>query len=169
MAVHRPVADRFAGRSAIVTGGVNGIGRATLDELLKEGANVAFSDLSPKGEALAAELQSAGHDVMFMQGDMEDEAFCADLAAAAVGRFGRIDCLVNNAFAFTAKALDAEAADWQRSYTVGPVGFARMIQNVHPQMARAAAARSSTSAVSPDISRRKAAGHTTWPRARSIS
>ena len=49
MTVHKPVPGRFAGRTAIVTGAVNGIGRATLDELLKEGARVAFSDLSPDG------------------------------------------------------------------------------------------------------------------------
>ncbi|WP_421853625.1 SDR family oxidoreductase [Oricola sp.] len=136
MSVHKPVADRFKGRTAVVSGGVNGIGRATLDELLKEGANVAFSDLSPDGEALAADMKASGHEVLFLEGDMEDEGFCAEFVDAAAGRFGRIDYLVNNAFAFTAKALDAEAADWRRSYTVGPVGFARMIQNVRPHMVR---------------------------------
>ncbi len=119
---------------AIVTGGANGIGRATLEELCKEGAKVAFSDLEPVGHELARKFAAEGHDALFVQGDMEDENICAELVAATLARFGRVDMLVNNAFAFTAKALDATAPDWKRSYYVGPVGFARMIQNVAKPM-----------------------------------
>ncbi len=134
MVEHKAIADRFAGKVAIVTGGANGIGRAVVEELCKEGAKVAFSDLEPEGGELAGEFAARGHDVLFVQGDMEKETVCAELVAATLARFGRVDMLVNNAFAFTAKALDASAADWSRSYYVGPVGFARMIQNVAKPM-----------------------------------
>ena len=130
MVEHKAVSDRFAGKVAIVTGGSNGIGRAVVEELCKEGAKVAFSGISSAGDATAKELKASGHDVLFFQGDMEQEAVCQKLVDATMAEFGRVDMLVNNAFAFTAKALDATAADWTRSYFVGPVGYARMIQNV---------------------------------------
>mgnify|MGYP000618768881 CR=1 FL=1 len=56
--------------------------------------------------------------------------------AVAAMHSGAIDYLVNNAFSFTAKALDATARDWERSFFVGPVGYARMIQNVVEPMRR---------------------------------
>ena len=130
MVEHKAVSDRFAGKVAIVTGGSNGIGRAVVEELCKEGAKVAFSGISSAGDATAKEFKASGHDVLFFQGDMEQEAVCQKLVDATMAEFGRVDMLVNNAFAFTAKALDATAADWTRSYFVGPVGYARMIQNV---------------------------------------
>ena len=52
------------------------------------------------------------------------------LSGAAWG----IDCLVNKAFAFTAKGLEATTSDWLRSFTAGPMAFARMVQNVFPAM-----------------------------------
>ena len=134
---HTPVPDRFKGKVAIVTGGANGIGLAIVEQLCLEGAQVVFSDLSQDdGAARADALSQAGHDVRFVQGDMGDEAFCAALVDAAVQAFGRVDLLVNNAFAFIAASLEAKASDWQTSYFVGPVGFARMIQNVTPHMRR---------------------------------
>jgi NAD(P)-dependent dehydrogenase (short-subunit alcohol dehydrogenase family) len=51
---------------------------------------------------------------------MADETFCREAAERTAAAFGRIDHLVNNAFAFTAKALDATTADWMRSFSAGP-------------------------------------------------
>lgn len=125
---------RFEGKVAIVTGGAGGIGRAIVSQFLQEGGSIAFSDLSEAGHELALQLDPSGTRVLFLHGDMGDEAFCSRLARETLNRFGRIDFLVNNAFAFVARALDASTEDWSRSYFVGPVGFARMIQAATPGM-----------------------------------
>ena len=71
---------------------------------------------------------------MFIRGDMGIEDFCKKIVEETHKKWGKINYLVNNAFSFIAKALDATTEDWKRSYFVGPVGYARMIQNVTPYM-----------------------------------
>ena len=131
---HHPIKDRFAGKVAIVTGGGAGIGRAIVEELAKEGARVVFSDLNPDTAAAVEADRNAGFDTTLVTGDMAEESVCREIVERAVAVYGRVDYLVNNAFAFTAKALDATTADWMRSFTAGPLAFARMAQNVFPQM-----------------------------------
>ena len=131
---HTPLVNRFQDKVALVTGGAAGIGRAVAEEVLKEGAKVAFTDLSRNGETAAAELRGIGPKVLFLSGDMADEEFCRNAVARTVEAFGRLDYLVNNAFAFTAKALDATTADWMRSFTTGPLAYARMVQHSAPAM-----------------------------------
>jgi NAD(P)-dependent dehydrogenase (short-subunit alcohol dehydrogenase family) len=130
------IVDRFAGKVAIVTGGTNGIGFAVALELLREGASVVAaglpSDLEAGREAFAAE----GFAPDLVGGDMAEEAFCRELVAVASDRYGRIDFLVNNAFSFIARGVDATREDWEYSFAVGPVGFATMIQLVAEPMRR---------------------------------
>jgi NAD(P)-dependent dehydrogenase (short-subunit alcohol dehydrogenase family) len=134
MIARKAIRDRFAGKVAIVTGGASGIGRAIVEELGKEGAAVAFSGISEIGLATAAELKAQGYDVLFCQGDMADEAFCKRLVAATLEKWNKINYLVNNAFSFTAKGLDATREDWERTFMVGPVGYALMTQLVAEPM-----------------------------------
>jgi len=126
----KPWRERFKGKVAIVTGGSSGIGQAIAEELCKEGASVAFTGISDGGLKVEEGLKTQGFDVLFLKGDMIDEAFCRRVVDEALGRWGRVDYLVNNAFSFIAKGIEATTEDWHRSYFAGPVGYARMVQNV---------------------------------------
>jgi NAD(P)-dependent dehydrogenase (short-subunit alcohol dehydrogenase family) len=129
-----PCKDRFKDKVAIVTGGSSGIGRSIMEELCKEGCSVAFTGISEIGFTTEKELTEAGFDVLFCQGDMSDEAFCKTIVDKTMEKWGKVNYLVNNAFSFTAKGMDATRADWERVFMVGPVGYATMVQLVAPIM-----------------------------------
>ncbi|HBP38148.1 MAG TPA: short-chain dehydrogenase [Clostridiales bacterium] len=131
------IPDRFRDKVAIVTGGSNGIGLAIVRELCREGARVSFTGRSDAGYEVEKQLTADGYQVQFLQGDMIDEAFCRKIAAETLRRWHQVNYLVNNAFSFTAKGLDATADDWQRSFFTGPVAYARMVQSVVEPMKQA--------------------------------
>ena len=137
METHHPIADRFQGKVAIVTGGTAGIGLATATELVKEGASVTITGLLQDGNAALDALEQLGGDVHCLLGDMADDAFCQQVVNDTVARWGKVDLLVNNAFSFLAKALDASREDFAYSMNAGPVAFARMIQLVSEPMQQA--------------------------------
>jgi NAD(P)-dependent dehydrogenase (short-subunit alcohol dehydrogenase family) len=122
------------GKAAIVTGGATGIGRAIMEALCAQGVGVTFGDLSESGAQTEAECHKKGFQVQFVRGDMAEEAFCARLAQAASERWGKVNILVNNAFSFLTKGVDAVRADWLRMMHVGPIGYAKMGQAVAQSM-----------------------------------
>jgi NAD(P)-dependent dehydrogenase (short-subunit alcohol dehydrogenase family) len=86
---------RFDGKTAIVTGGAQGMGRATALAFLREGASVVVGDVDDAaGAALAAE---AGAKLVFQHCDVAREADVAALVATAEARFGKLDAIFNNA------------------------------------------------------------------------
>jgi NAD(P)-dependent dehydrogenase (short-subunit alcohol dehydrogenase family) len=86
---------RLAGKVAVVTGGASGIGAGTVRAFHAEGADVVVGDLQVSaGEALVAEL---GDRVVFCRTDVSDEDSVRALVDTAVGRFGRLDIMFNNA------------------------------------------------------------------------
>lgn len=89
------MAGRLAGRTAIVTGGTDGIGLEVCRAFVREGANVvAVARREEPGAVLVAELGAAG---AFVSGDVADPAVARRAVAEATDRFGGLDVLVNNA------------------------------------------------------------------------
>jgi len=149
MTERTPVRDRFKGKVAIVTGGASGIGRAIVEELCREGAQVCFTGISEIGAQTERELASRGFQTLFLRGDMESPAFSATVTPACVKRFGKVNYLVNNAFSFIAKGVDATPADWDRMMRVGPIAYSLMATSVvEPMRAQGGGAIVNMSSVS---------------------
>jgi NAD(P)-dependent dehydrogenase (short-subunit alcohol dehydrogenase family) len=99
------MAGRLNGKVAVITGATSGIGEATARLFSAEGAALVISGRAvDKGEALAREL---GTNVAFQRGDVLREADIAALVDGAVARFGRLDCLFNNAGALDRSTLES--------------------------------------------------------------
>jgi 3-oxoacyl-[acyl-carrier protein] reductase len=89
---------RLQNKVAIITGGANGIGKATAERFAQEGARVAIWDLAQEaGRELAAQLSSAGQEVRFTLVDVRDSAAVEVAVRQVVADWGRVDILVNNA------------------------------------------------------------------------
>jgi NAD(P)-dependent dehydrogenase (short-subunit alcohol dehydrogenase family) len=132
------------GRTAIVTGGSQGIGRAVARELALEGACVVIAARSGERlERAAAELRSeTGGEVLAIAADHTDATSVRALAAEAYAVHERIDVLVNNAAkpggttgGTTAIDVDPEAV--ARDYDAKTLGYLRCAQAVAPHMIEA--------------------------------
>jgi len=100
---------RLAGKVAIVTGATSGIGEAAARRFVAEGARVMLAGRNvERGEALAREL---GERAAFQRADIMREADIAALVDAAAARFGRLDCLFNNAGAPDRGTLESVTED----------------------------------------------------------
>jgi NAD(P)-dependent dehydrogenase (short-subunit alcohol dehydrogenase family) len=87
--------SRLAGKVALVTGGASGIGEATVRLFVAEGATVGIADVQDeRGERLAGEL---GERAAYVHTDVTSEADVQSAVATLEQRFGRLDCIFNNA------------------------------------------------------------------------
>jgi citronellol/citronellal dehydrogenase len=99
-------------RAAIVTGGGTGIGRATAIALHRDGFRVVIAGRRP--EPLEQTRDLIGDDCVVYPGDIREPEVSAGLVDECMTRFGRIDCLVNNAGGqFTAAAEDISPGGWR--------------------------------------------------------
>jgi 3-oxoacyl-[acyl-carrier protein] reductase len=128
------------GRTAIVTGGSRGIGRAIVLDLLGHGARVVFTYRSRKDdadrtveEALAARLPK----VHALQSDLQEPTAAADAVKFAADCFGSVDILVNNAGIARDRAFALmDAADWDDVISTNLTGCFHLIKAVVPKMMR---------------------------------
>lgn len=112
-------AGRFAGRTALVTGGARGQGLAHGRRLADEGAVVFLADvLDDDGEEAAAALRRDGHDVTYLHLDVADVADWRSAASTVAEAHPSLDVLVNNAGIIRVVPIEQE----------DPVAWARVVQ-----------------------------------------
>lgn len=89
---------RLKGKVSIITGAASGIGRATAEKFVSEGAIVAVCDLDMAAvDATVKQLQEMGGEAVGYRVDVTNKGQIADMVADLKSRYGRIDVLVNNA------------------------------------------------------------------------
>lgn len=92
-------ANRLNGKTALITGGDSGIGRATAYAFAQEGADVSVVYLNEHDDAeeTKRQIEKFGRSCLLISGDIGDEAFCQSAVTKTIKEFKGLDILVNNA------------------------------------------------------------------------
>jgi 3-oxoacyl-[acyl-carrier protein] reductase len=123
------------GKSAIVTGGSQGIGAATSIELAREGANVCLTYRKHKEEAqdYVRQIREMGRGAIAIECDISVFAQAEQVVKQAVEAFGRIDILVNNAgMNWDAVSWKMTEEQWDRVIEVNLKGYFNFTRNTVP-------------------------------------
>lgn len=132
----------FAGRAVVVTGGANGIGKATAAAILRVGGRVVLADVdSESGSKTVREIGTPGDNVIFHATDVSNLSSTLAMAEAAEAAFGRIDGLVNNAALMATLPRrpwhEIPVDEWDRVMSVNLRGPFLCSRAVWPAMKRA--------------------------------
>jgi 3-oxoacyl-[acyl-carrier protein] reductase len=121
---------------AIVTGGSQGIGRATALRLAAEGASVVIAARGREPlDQVAGEIRAAGGRAAVVQADVSRAEDCARLVAEAVKAFGRLDILVNNAGTSATGEFESVTDDlWQADFELKLFAAIRLARLAIPHM-----------------------------------
>jgi NAD(P)-dependent dehydrogenase (short-subunit alcohol dehydrogenase family) len=130
------------GKSALVTGGASGIGRATALAFAREGARVAVADiLEEAAQRTVTEIEAMGGQAMAIACDVTDDDTVKAMIAAAVDAFGGLDCAFNNAGiapyqvnAGGQKIADVAPEAWRRLIEVNLTGVWLCLRHEVAQM-----------------------------------
>ena len=127
---------RLEGKTAIVTGGASGIGRAICELFAEEGARLTIADIDVEGgEQTLASVRAAGGVAQFVATDVSKEVDVQAMVQAAVDAYGAVNILVNDAAAFVfGEVQDVSDADWARVFGVNVIGQAYCVKHALPHM-----------------------------------
>jgi len=131
---------RLAGKVAMITGGAAGIGRACVELFVREGARVLLADQdATAGETVACDARTQGGEVLFVETDVSKPEQMERAVTRAVGEFGGLDILYNNAGGSTVNdgpILTAPIEEFRRKIEVDLFGVWLGCRLAIPEMIR---------------------------------
>jgi NAD(P)-dependent dehydrogenase (short-subunit alcohol dehydrogenase family) len=127
---------RLQGKTAVVTGGGQGIGFATALTLAKEGCDVAVYDINLSlANGTAKEIKSSGREALAVRCDVSNSGEVHDATRNVIEHFGKIDILVNNAgIVIPAAAAEITEEAWDRTININLKGQFLCCQSIGRQM-----------------------------------
>ncbi|MDA0837867.1 MAG: glucose 1-dehydrogenase [Planctomycetota bacterium] len=128
---------RFKDQTILITGSASGIGKGIATEFAASGGNVVIADLNEAGAQTTADELAREHGVqtMAVRVDVTSKAECQAMAGKVMGRFGRIDCLVNNAGVTLSYPIEDFPEDkWDLTMAINLKGYFLITQAVVPRM-----------------------------------
>lgn len=126
---------RLEGKTALITGGSEGIGKATALMFVKEGAQVAIT--GRRKEKLEEAVKESGGKITALHGDVSDEKHVKTAVDEFMKKFGRIDVLFNNAGVLeTGTAVTTSTESWDKIININVRGMFLMCKHVIPHMAK---------------------------------
>jgi len=144
-----PGSNRLQGKTALITGGDSGIGRAVAVLFAREGADIAILYLNESEDAQATKqlVEREGRKCVTIAGDVGDPAFCRSAVDRVIREFGKLDVLVNNAAEQHPKGDIGEITPEQidRTFRTNIFGYFYMTQSAMPHLKKGAAIINTTS------------------------
>lgn len=126
---------RLKNKTALITGGANGIGLATAERFAQEGAKIILWDVADKGIEVTEKLKEEGYEISFRKVSVTDEDEVQRAVKEAVELLGRIDILINNAGITRDRTLlKMTKQDWDDVISVNLTGVFHCTQAVAPIM-----------------------------------
>ncbi|WP_230534464.1 SDR family oxidoreductase [Microvirga roseola] len=144
-----PGSGRLQGKTALVTGGDSGIGRAVAVLFAREGADVAIVYLNEGEDAQETKrlVEREGRTCLTIGGDVGEPGFCRSAVDRAIQQFGKLDILVNNAAEQHPKKEIDEISPEQleRTFRTNIFGYFHMVQAAMPHLKEGASIINTTS------------------------
>ncbi|MFF2876463.1 SDR family NAD(P)-dependent oxidoreductase [Gottfriedia sp. NPDC057991] len=127
---------RLLNKTAIVTGGANGIGKATVQKFLEQGAKVVFTDINEEaGNRTLDEMKKISDYVVFIKHNVQLETDWINVVNETKKNFGSIDILFNNAGIFSSKPVtEYETEEWNRLLGINVTGVFLGMKHTVPFM-----------------------------------
>lgn len=133
-----PGAARLQGKVALITGADSGIGRAVALAFAKEGARLALVYLRESVDARDTQdmIEQSGGDVIRIEGDIGDKAFCTRAVHQVIKTYGQLDILINNAAEQHPQKdiLDISPKQLERTFRTNIFGIFYMVQAALPHL-----------------------------------
>lgn len=140
---------RLEGKTALITGGDSGIGKAVALAYAREGADVAISYLSEHEDAEEARrfVEDAGRRALLLPGDVSDPAHCREIVRRTIDEFGGLDVLVSNAaFQMNRESLEeVPDEEWDYTWATNVSAFFHLVKTALPHLKAGASIIASSS------------------------